>query len=290
MADVNSILSKLDNLAALPSTVLRLTSLLMSGKAAATEIEQVARQDEALSITILRWANSAMFGRPGKTFTLRESITRLGNANLLSIVLQQKTSTMFERAGAAYGLARGELWRSAVGGAFCAQSIARSHKFDNPELAFLCGLLRDIGKLALDAHFGTAYAEKVQRHIRPDRSFLDAEREAFGFDHSQVGKALALKWKLPERIAECIGAHHNPPPPGAGHDTLFDIVHAADVVCLWAGLAIGCDGLQYRLAEHVRTGLDLSRPQAEFLIASAWQDVRSAEQMMSDPSPSRKSA
>jgi len=290
MANMNEILSGLDGLAALPQNVLRITSMLSGGKASASDLEQVARHDEALTVTILRWANSVAYGRPGCTFTLRESIARLGNSTMLKIVLEQKTSAMFAGAGAAYGLQRGALWRSAVGGAITADALARRAKFDSPDLAFLCALLRDVGKLAFDAHFGPKYLGLVEHHIRPDRTFIDAERAAFGFDHAQLGAELASRWRLPERISECIAMHHNPPAAEPAHDVLFDIVHAGDIIGLWAGLAIGCDGMQYKLAAHVRVGLDLSRPAAEGLIASTWDKLRQTESIMDQTAPQRASA
>jgi len=290
MANMNDILSGLDGLAALPQTVLRITSMLSGGKASASDLEQAARNDEALTLTILRWANSVAFGRPGCSFTLRQSIARLGNSTMMRIVLEQKTSAMFAGAGAAYGLQRGALWRSAVGGAITAEALARRANFDGPDLAFLCALLRDIGKLAFDAYYGPEYLGLVERHVRPDRTFVGAERAAFGFDHAQLGAELAARWRLPERIAECITFHHNPPETAPAHDVLFDIVHAADIIGLWAGLAIGCDGMQYKLAEHVRVGLDLSRPVAEELIACTWDKLRQTESIMDQTVPQRASA
>ena len=290
MANINDILNGLNGLAALPQTVLQITSMLSSDKASASELEQVARHDEALSMTILRWANSAVYGRPGCAFTLKQSIARLGNSTLLKIVLEQKTSAMFASAGAAYGLQRGALWRSAVGGAITAEALARRAKFDSPDLAFLCALLRYIGKLAFDGFYGPEYAGLVERHVRPDRTFIDAERAAFGFDHAELGAELARRWQLPDRIASCIAFHHAPPHEPPTHDALFDIVHAADIVSLWAGLAIGCDGMQYKLAGHVRLGLDLSRPVGEGLIASTWDKLRQTESLMAQPTPQRASA
>lgn len=290
MATMTSILDSLDGLASLPQTVLRVTTMLSGGKSSADEVEKVARTDEAISLAILRCANSSAFGRQGAAFTLKQSIARLGNSNLLAIVLRQKTSAMFENSGSAYGLERGALWRSATGGALTAQTIAKNANFKEPDLAYLCALLRDVGKLAFDAHFGKQYAAMVVPHINEDRTFLEAERAAFGFDHAQLGAALALRWKLPERIANSIAFHHNPPATAPDHDTLFDIVHAADVVCLWAGLAIGCDGMQYSLAQHVRDGLAIDRPTAENLIASTWDSLRATESLMGNPTQQRASA
>jgi len=283
MASMNELIDGLRGLAALPQTVLRVTTMLTGGNASTAEIEHVARNDEALSLAILRRANSARFGRPGCTFTLHESIARLGTSALLKIVLEQKAAGMFADRGEAYGLQRGQLWRSAIGGAIAAERVAQRANFGNPGLAFVCALLRDVGKLAFDAHFGTRYMLLIEAHANSGRQFVEMERSAFGFDHARLGAELVMRWGLPQRIADAIAFHHDPPTSPPAQDVLFDIVHAADIISLWAGLAIGCDGMQYKLANHVRVGLKLDRPAAEHIISEVWNKLRESEVKMAPP-------
>lgn len=277
---MNDILGSVSGLRAIPATVLKITAMITSNTASSAELEQVIRHDEALSMAVLRAANSVRFGRPGKSFTLREGITRLGMRTLRQIILEQQTMGMFANAGAAFDLQRGALWRSAVGGALAAELLAKRARSDEGDVCFVCSLLRDVGKLAFDARFRGDYLRQVTPHIRPDRTFLEAEREAFGFDHAQLGAELARRWRLPDRIVESIAFHHDPPSSPDARDTLYDIVHASDIITLWAGLAVGVDGLQYRLAEHVRTGLDLELHTTERMIAEIWTGVHEAESMV----------
>ncbi|MCH8344360.1 MAG: HDOD domain-containing protein [Planctomycetes bacterium] len=289
MAAVADILESVDRLPALPSTVIRLTAMLTDDQADLGEIEEVARHDEALSMAILRFANSALYGRAGREFNLRQSIVRLGGKMLLRIALEQQASKLFESAGEAYGLRRGALWRGSVGGAFAAEEMAKKHAFPDVDLCFLCGLLRDVGKLVMDAHYGADYLPMVSPHIAPGRTAVEGERAAFGADHAQIGAELALRWRLPQRIADAIRYHHEPPAEEPDHDLLFDIVHAGDIICLWAGLAIGHDGLQYKLAPHVRKGLGLGRREAELDITITWGRLRELEEMMDDSPTQGKS-
>ena len=284
MVAVANILESIESLPALPVAVTRITAMLSSGQADLKEIEKIARHDEALSMAILRWANSARYGRPGRVFDLGESIVRLGGKTLLKIVLQQKVANLFKDAGSAYGLQRGALWRGAVGGAIAAEETARKHSFKDWELCFLCGLLRDVGKLAMESFYGGEYTTLISAHLTPGRSFVECERAAFGTDHAHVGAELALRWRLPARIADAIRHHHEPPAEEPEHDQLFDIVHAADMICLWAGLAIGVDGMQYKLAPHVRKGLNLDRKEAEMDIMITWGRLRELEGIMDDTS------
>lgn len=268
----------IENLPAMPTTMARLMPLLLDPASEWSEIEKVVRQDEALTVAVLRLANSVRFGAPGRQFDLRSSMSRLGRETLWRRALEQQVSGVLAGAVAAMGLRRGEMWRSALGGAIAAEALAIEHRTGDASLAFTCGLLRDIGMLALDAKFGEGYFAMVTAHGHEGGSFVEAEHEALGFDHAQVGAALARRWRLPERVARAIERHHEPPPPGARHDMLFDIVHAADTISRWAGLGVGLDGMDYRLAEHVRTQLKLDRRSAEREIVLVWEKLREAEE------------
>lgn len=277
MASMNDILS-MPRLPAMPATLARAIPILLDPASDWAALERVVRNDPALTAAILRLANSAIYGSPGKHFDLRPSMTRLGRDILRRFLLEQQVAGVVNGDNAAFGLQVGALWRSSLAGALAAEDLAKDNNFPEPALAFVAALLRDIGKLALNVRYADAYPSLIARHAKPGLSHAQAERAALGFDHAQLGAALARKWNLPERIAAAIEFHHEPPPPGTNHDTLFDIVHAADTIARWAGLGIGNDGLEYRLSEHVRQGLALDRKTAELDIALLWTQLCEAEE------------
>jgi HD-like signal output (HDOD) protein len=277
MTDVISIKS----LPAMPATLARALPILTDPKGDWNDLERIIRQDEAVTVAVLRLANSPRYGAPGRRFDLREALSRLGREAVRWTVLQQQVSTIVEGENKAFGLRRGEMWRSALAGAIAADELARTRAPATAPMAFTCALLRDIGKLALNAAYGNCYAAMLAApaaNAVPGRSFTEAERSALGFDHAQVGGALARKWHLPPRIAACIEAHHNPPAPSEpGHDQLFDAVHAADAIARWAGLGVGDDGMDYPLAPHVRAAFGLDRPFVERLVALVWERLAETE-------------
>lgn len=277
MAPIDDILQSVGTMSALPGTVARIISILNDANSDPEEIIDIIRQDEVLSLAVLRRANSVAYGVPGKTFGIRQATVRLGSAVLTQIALSQQMSPMFQCAGSAYGLRRNALWAGALGGAYAAEQLATMHGFEDPELCFLCGLIRDIGKLAIDAHCTGPHAF-IETNDK-NGSFLDDERATIGTDHTEVGAALASRWSLPDRIVHAIRFHHEPPDPTLPeHDLLFDIIHAADVICLWAGLGIGDDGLRYRVAEHVSEHLLANRNQVEHIISTISTHIARASQ------------
>ena len=56
-----------------------------------------------------------------------------------------------------------------------------------------------------------------------------AERDAFGFDHAEVGGALLKRWKIPPRVAEPVERHHNCQ-KAEHYPREASILHLADIV------------------------------------------------------------
>ncbi len=290
MAVENEILDRVHDLPSLPSSATQIITLLSGGESGLDEVELIVRNDEAIAMTVLKYANSPRFGRPGRVFSLRESISRLGTKLLMQIALQQQTAGIFADAGTSYGLRRGSLWRGTLSGAIAAETIAHDTSFPDPELVYLCGLFRDIGKIVIDRYASSEAIAHAGELIEPRTCFLEAERAAFGADHAEIGSELASRWGLPKRISTAIAHHHNPPSEPPDHDVLFDIVHAADVICLWTGLATGHDGLQYPLVPHVRDGLLGTRERAEYYMTTMWDRFTEMEAQCNNSSNREKSA
>ena len=273
MALVKDVIERLDDLPALPESLLKMQSMLASNDFDIKALSEIVKRDEALAAIVLRCANSAFFSTGGATFDLSQSLVRLGSKELMRIVTRASMQSLFENAGQSYGLRRGQLSRSAAGGAAIARTLATESGSVEPELAYTCSLLRDVGKLVIDHYMASQNLPVNDPGVsqQAEEEFLDVERKRFGFDHTEAGRALIEHWKLPDPVADAVGFHHCPPVPGSDeHAELFDIVHASDIVTLWAGLGIGRDGLAYRIVPHVRDGILCNRARNEQLVAEAW--------------------
>jgi len=283
MGRIDTLLDQCGSLSSAPVVIARVASMLSSGEYDPGEVEKLILADEAISASVLRAVNSAQYGVPGRVFDLREGIIRLGSNALRQIVLQQKSTEMFGEAGEAYGLRRQDLWRGAIGGAFAAEQIAEDRRVCDPGLAYVTGLLRDIGKLVVDAAMGAKAFRTTPAGVAPTGRFVEEERELLGVDHAELGAALAERWGLPTRICNAIKLHHSPAPLGKpGADVLTDVVHAADFITLWSGLCVGDDGLRYELAEHVRESLEFNRVAAERQLVETMVRIREMEDAISD--------
>ncbi len=269
MATLNDTITALERLPALPATSMQLISMLAGGgrDADLREVEKIVSHDEAVAASVLRRANSAAFGMRGRVAGLSDAVRRLGTRELCRIALETQTTGLLANAGRSYGLRRGSLSQSALGGAIAADSLVQTHgagKSVDREIAFVAALLRDIGKLAIDMVAGPDALEKISA-AADTRPFLEYEREAFGADHATLGAMLCERWGLPEPIVHAVRGHHAPPSNPV--EPLTDIVHTADCVARWAGLGVGCDGLMYPFDAGARDRLGTTRADLEALVA-----------------------
>jgi HD-like signal output (HDOD) protein len=66
-----------------------------------------------------------------------------------------------------------------------------------------------------------------------------------GINHAELGAEILRNWSLPPELVNAVRWHHDP--ASAEHtDSMLDIVHVANMLCLMIGVGAGRDGLQYQ--------------------------------------------
>jgi len=263
VVDLRDELRRIESLPALPNTLARLLQALNEASTA-DELEDIVKGDEAVSAAVLRLANSAVVGVAGRTFTLAESIARIGHRNLQRIAVSLNAASVLEGRGKAYGLDRDELWRGSLAGGLACEWIARDSGLEDPGICFVTGLLRDIGKIAMDVLFPIERVRAASAAAPSASGQLEAERQVLGIDHAELGMQLAEVWRLPARLANAVRYHHGGCEEVGEFDPLPHIVHCGDMIALQLGMGVGTDGLTYgwnpRSLEIV--GLDRTRIEA----------------------------
>ncbi len=218
----------LGNLAPLPQATLDALQALRDESQGSEACAEMLGHDPALAARALRLANSAFYGVPGRVTHLRDAVHLLGRRTLSSLLTVALLASQVEaRAGAP--LSTAAFWRHALGAAFAARGIAEALHLD-AELAFVTGLLHDIGRLTLVAHFPRELRAAIQLAQGTDQGITEVEEEHLGTSHVQVGAMVALHWRFPPGVAQAIALHHAPVAAAEGRASLSDVVHLADAV------------------------------------------------------------
>ena len=212
---LDKILDGATDLAALPQVVMRVMDLTNDPKATAQDLEKIIALDQALAARILTLANSSYYGLPRRVSTLREAVVFLGFKTLRNLAMTITTFNMFLGRSDTPALARRALWRHSVDTAQCARVIVgllqpAAQEAVGADQAYTCGLLHDVGKMALDQSRHALFVAITQiagtHHVRYSR----IEAEVLAFTHGQIGAALATRWNLPPMLCEAIAFHHTP--------------------------------------------------------------------------------
>jgi putative nucleotidyltransferase with HDIG domain len=198
-------------------------------------VAELIGRDETLAAQCLRKANSALFGRGTPTSSLRGAVRTLGISHVREIAVQ---STIMQIGGAQKAIDPLVFWEHSLGCAMLSRKLARTVGFDNPEKAYLAGLLHDLGYVVNLVLMPEETKAALDKGLRTGAFMGESEFEAFGFTHCQSGEVLARKWNFSEDLIEVILCHHNPPAarlnPG-----LVAIVALADRLCRSASLGMG---------------------------------------------------
>ncbi len=179
-----------------------------------TSIEKIVDciTDQILVSKILRICNSPYYSNSSKVSTLKEAVILIGLKSLLSIITVHALSCFSPRNSDEI---RKILHHSLVCG-MIARQIAKDMG-SNYELAFMCGMLHDIGKtVMLDMLYDYMLSPVFRARIIED-------------NHTEIGCMLAQKWNFGEDIQECI-LHHHSPDQATTNRSMVEIIYLANLM------------------------------------------------------------
>jgi HD-like signal output (HDOD) protein len=231
------IINKVKDLPPMPKVLFKAREVMADPKSGFKEIAKVIETDQAIAARVLKVANSAYYGLSGMVNSIHQASVVLGYQTLEQVITMVSSSSLLGKQLKGYGLQAGALWRHSLAVALASRLIAQKRAPSLEGDSFSVGLIHDAGKLALDPHI-MQRKEQVQAFLAENpNSFLAAERQVLGFDHTEIAFDLCQKWKLPESHAEAMRFHHSP--DSAGNNQLAYIVHTANYLAIQAGLGAG---------------------------------------------------
>ncbi|WP_224985027.1 HDOD domain-containing protein [Geomonas agri] len=202
------------------------------------DIAKIIAEDQGLTARILKLANSPLFGYFSKIDTITQAVTIIGVLQVRDLALALSVMDVFK--GIPEDLVNMEqFWKHSIATGLASRLLATSQRESNLERFFVAGILHDVGRLVMYVKVPQLCLELLEQ-CRATGSLLHrAERERLGFDHAEVGCALLKRWKIPPRVAEPVGTHHDSR-KGDQYPREGGILHFADVIA--HALQIGNSG------------------------------------------------
>ncbi len=185
----------------IPKVASQVLALIADPTATQDRLTTLIQQDPVLTAKIFKVANSAGCGASRPIESLSQAIVWLGLNSVANLTMALSLhSGVFNDRG--YEREVQNIWAHAIATAFYAKTLAQMIG-ENPDTAFLCGLLHTIGKLAV-VHQVNQPQETSEPPLR--WSVIDTLMRQ---SYIGVGRRLAEAWQFPPSVQEAIQLHHD---------------------------------------------------------------------------------
>ncbi len=228
------ILQKLEenhDLPPLPEIALRLQQMIGDPKTNARAIAKLIEVDPVLAGRILKMANSAYYSRSTMQITtLPVAVTKIGLNMISRLVISLKMTDLFTGSTV---IDSNTFWKHCLAVAILTQSLSRltDAPREDQDIAYLGGLMHDIGIMVFGFVIPAEYAAFVEKIQEIEEPLEKLEEEEFGIAHPELGSFFVKKyWEVDDRIVRAVGTHHNE----MEGDDLFlysDLVNIANSIC-----------------------------------------------------------
>ncbi len=258
--DITEVVDKVDKLPELNAVVLQVAKMLDNPDIKINDLSKVISSDASLTSQLLKLCNSAHYGFSRKVSSVNDAISKLGFKTLKNLIFVAISHGLLKTDLKGYDLEEGQLWSNAISCAVYCKYLASTSNYQDPDLAFTAGLLRDIGKIIIHEYVKEGYDDIINLINSNNISFSSAECQILGFDHCQIGSKIATKWNFPEKLIETIEHHHSPDQAFRANCSdlkLVSIVHICDSITMMLGTGIGSDGMMYHLELKSFENLDI---------------------------------
>lgn len=230
-------LTEIKELATLPTVAFRVLELVEDPNATALQITRVIETDAAITLKILRVANSPLYGFRTEITSVQQAVINLGLNRISNVLVGIALFTKFFKATAQQSIYMKEFWTHSTATGTVAKTLANKLRLNFHEREFIGGLMHDIGKIAMIQYFPNEYHETVQLIESEQIIDVEAERRVFGTDHNEAGEVIARMWKLPSDLSEIMTKHSNITLAENSQDVMA-VVRIADLLCEMWGASV----------------------------------------------------
>jgi HD-like signal output (HDOD) protein len=166
-------------------------------------LARLIETDPALTVRLLKLANSAFFRTGQPITTLEGAIMQVGfhRLRIMALSLSLRDTFPMGRVGP---MDYEKFWRSSLYRAMLAKALAQNLKNCNPEEAFTAGLILEIGLLIFfDLFIKGEEEENVNLDWDSLEEMLEWENVNYHIDHRSIGEIALRFWKFPESMIAC---------------------------------------------------------------------------------------
>ncbi len=232
-------LNEIKNLPTLPVIATEIMRITRNDNYSAGQIQSVIEKDPPLAMKLLKVANSAYYGIKNPVKSLRHAVVLIGMRQLSNIAISFSVLKRFDSPNSEINWER--FWEHCIAVGFVSELLVEDYGIITNESPYTMGLLHDVGKLILNIIEPEKYVEVYQKVKDTKEPFYLVEKEIFGITHCEIGKILAEKWKMSDKLIDIVLSHHDVNNSSEENRIISAVIGIADHICNINGISFGTD-------------------------------------------------
>lgn len=263
---------------AFPFTVIKALDIIGSDASCSIELAKCIETDLGASTALLKVANAVYYAKRGSRVTeVQEAVVRLGYRETNNLLACLALIDLSPESNKNYGFRREEFWLHSLATGLIAEKLCSHGGHHKPELAFIAGLIHDLGKIPVDNNFKTVFPHLLEETTTNASSFFKTEDRLMGFSHAILGHYLTSKWNFPSPISMAILYHHNPDmiltTPTPSDRLIQESVYVANILGKALYLGHSCDEICEEIPAQILKELKILSGPVENFFGSVFRDL-----------------
>ncbi|MDC0157643.1 HDOD domain-containing protein [Verrucomicrobia bacterium] len=222
------------NIPTLPQILEELIKRLSDVESSLESIEGLIEIDQAITSRILKVSNKVEFLEPDepRITSVHDALHKIGLEHAKRISLNVSVLDLMENVEFPPTFRFASLWQHCLGVAVASSILAEELGYENPDQAYTCGLVHDIGKLIKIKFNQEEFCTEVQAAREGNMDLHDFEMINECLMHDTLGSLMMEFWQMPAELTAVIRYHHQ------GHRAMRvgvesdDLNHLIDIVYL----------------------------------------------------------
>jgi putative nucleotidyltransferase with HDIG domain len=230
-SQISERLDHIDNLPTLPRMFMLLLNVIEADRSSAADLARIICADQSLTARLLKYANSPLLRGRERIENVQQAVIRLGFEELKRISLTALVYEGLFRQSQGVYFNRAQFWKHSALVGYATAGLVERLKIDSfSAVAFVAGLLHDIGIVILDRFFPEDFSCLI-KFIDGRQELLEQVEEAGNNpSHASIGACLLYKWSLPETVWRAVCGHHSCRDGGDPCTSLASVIYLADFI------------------------------------------------------------
>jgi len=207
--NIDILVKSASRLFSLPEICMKIQDVIYDPSSSAADIAKLIAIDPALSVRLLKIANSSFYNFPSQIDSLGRAVNLIGTEDLYNLALATCTPNAFSKLSNSDLIDIGSFWRHSVMTGLIGRSLGQSCSVRHSESLFLAGLFHNLGQLVVLEQVPESYI-KIEQSKDDNKSPWEIEKEILEHTYSEIGSKLLVHWKMPTNILALVSDQHNP--------------------------------------------------------------------------------